>query len=105
MSINLCRTSCLRVFVLIPAVAVRQGGGGVIPTIEWMIEQAEAAGQAALAALPEMESEIKADATVVTNIDRMVETWLREKIAARFPDHGFFGEESGQDHLGAEFLW
>jgi myo-inositol-1(or 4)-monophosphatase len=77
----------------------------VIPTIEWMIEQAEAAGQAALAALPEMESEIKADATVVTNIDRMVETWLREKIAARFPDHGFFGEESGQDHLGAEFLW
>jgi fructose-1,6-bisphosphatase/inositol monophosphatase family enzyme len=35
----------------------------------------------------------------------MVETWLREKIAARFPDHGFFGEEFGRDHLGAEFLW
>src|SRR5947209_5833998 len=77
----------------------------MIPTIEWMIEQAEAAGQAALAALPMMESEVKPDATVVTNIDRMVETWLREKIAARFPDHGFFGEEYGRDHVGAEFLW
>src|SRR5947208_15040357 len=77
----------------------------MIPTVEWMIEQAEAAGQAALAALPMMESEIKADATVVTNIDRMVETWLREKIAARFPDHGFFGEEYGRAQVGAELLW
>src|SRR5437588_537730 len=47
----------------------------MIPTIEWMVEQAEAAGQAALAALPMMECEVKPDATVVTNIDRMVETY------------------------------
>src|SRR5690349_11801321 len=77
----------------------------MIPTIEWMIEQAEAAGTMALAALPSMESEIKADATTVTNIDRMVEARLREEIAARFPGHGFFGEEFGRDSTGAEFLW
>src|SRR5712691_3245269 len=77
----------------------------MIPTIEWMIEQAEAAGRVAVAALPTMESEIKPDATVVTNIDRMIETRLREAIAARFPGHGFFGEEYGRADLGAEFLW
>lgn len=77
----------------------------MVPTIEWMIERAEAAGQAALAALPDMASEIKADQTVVTNIDRMVEARLREEIAARFPQHGFYGEEYGRADTGAEFLW
>src|SRR5713101_398362 len=73
--------------------------------LEWMIERAEAAGRMALAALPTMASEVKADATLVTNIDRMVETRLREEIAARFPNHGFFGEENGRDDAQAEFVW
>lgn len=77
----------------------------MVAEIEWVIERAEAAGQAALAALPGMETEIKPDATVVTTVDRMVETRLREEIAARFPAHGFFGEEYGLIDLDAEFLW
>ncbi len=77
----------------------------MIPSLEWLVEQAEAAGQAALAALPTLESEFKPDATVVTNIDRMVETRLRETIAARFPEHGFFGEEFGAADTDAEFIW
>jgi myo-inositol-1(or 4)-monophosphatase len=77
----------------------------MLSDLEWTIERAEAAGQLALAALPTMASETKADATLVTNIDRMVETRLREEIAARFPAHGFFGEEFGRDDARAEFVW
>ena len=47
----------------------------------------------------------KADASPVTEIDRAVETRLREMIAARFPDHGVMGEEFGGDRLDAEHVW
>jgi fructose-1,6-bisphosphatase/inositol monophosphatase family enzyme len=77
----------------------------MVPTLEWMVARMEAAGRAALAALPRMETEVKPDATLVTTVDRLVEARLREEIVARFPDHGFFGEEYGQADTGAEFLW
>jgi myo-inositol-1(or 4)-monophosphatase len=73
--------------------------------IHWIIERAKAAGQAAIAALPGMETELKPDASLVTTIDRMVETRLRQEVAARFPSHGFFGEEYGRTDPDAEFLW
>ena len=47
----------------------------------------------------------KADASPVTEIDRAVETRLREMIAARFPDHGVLGEEFGGERLDAEHVW
>src|SRR5438034_2676349 len=77
----------------------------MVPTLDWIVTRVEAAGRAALAALPGMETEVKPDATLVTTIDRMVEARLREEIGARFPDHGFFGEEYGRADTGAEFLW
>ena len=77
----------------------------MVPPLEWIIQQAEAAGQAALAARPTMASETKPDASLVTNIDRMIETRLREEIAARFPSHGFVGEEYGRADAHAEFVW
>jgi myo-inositol-1(or 4)-monophosphatase len=73
--------------------------------IGWIIERVEAAGKAALAALPGMETELKPDASLVTTIDRLVEVRLREEIAARFPSHGFVGEEYGRSDPDAEFLW
>ena len=47
----------------------------------------------------------KADASPVTEVDRAVETRLREMIAARFPDHGVLGEEFGGERLDAEHVW
>ena len=47
----------------------------------------------------------KADASPVTEVDRAVETRLREMIAARFPDHGVVGEEFGGERLDAEHVW
>ena len=43
--------------------------------------------------------EIKADATPVTEVDIAVEKAIYEHISAAFPDHGFFGEESGQKNM------
>ena len=47
----------------------------------------------------------KADASPVTEADRGCEVQLREFLAARFPDHGIWGEEYGADRADAEWVW
>ncbi len=47
----------------------------------------------------------KADATPVTRADVESEQAIRAIIEEAFPDHGFFGEETGQAALDAEYLW
>jgi len=49
--------------------------------------------------------EIKADMTPVTQADVECEAAIRETILERFPDHGIYGEEMGQIHGDAEYLW
>ncbi len=51
------------------------------------------------------DSEIKADASPVTEVDRAVETRLREIVAAAAPEHGFQGEEFATERPDAEFVW
>lgn len=48
---------------------------------------------------------LKADASYVTATDRAVEARLREEIHAAYPGHGILGEEFGNEHLDAEFVW
>ena len=48
--------------------------------------------------------ETKADHSPVTIADRMIETEMRRLIAARFPEHGVFGEEFTRQ-VGAEYTW
>lgn len=48
---------------------------------------------------------IKADKSPVTQADIETEKVIRAIIGKRFPDHGFFGEETGQSALDAEYLW
>lgn len=48
---------------------------------------------------------IKADRSPVTEADVEAERTIRAIIAARFPDHGFYGEETGSDALDADYLW
>ena len=43
--------------------------------------------------------------TPVTQADVECEEKIREIILNEFPDHGFYGEETGQTQSGAEFLW
>ena len=41
----------------------------------------------------------------VTQADRGAEAAIRKLVAERFPDHGFIGEEYGEDRPDAEFVW
>lgn len=49
--------------------------------------------------------ELKADRTPVTEADRRAEAAIRAVLSARFPHYGFYGEESGQQHMHAECVW
>ncbi|MCG8371138.1 MAG: inositol-phosphate phosphatase [Proteobacteria bacterium] len=47
----------------------------------------------------------KADLTPVTQADLECEQAIRETILAEFPDHGFYGEETGRSREDADYLW
>jgi histidinol-phosphatase len=48
---------------------------------------------------------IKSDKSPVTQADVESERVIREILSSRFPQHGFYGEETGQSALDAEYLW
>ena len=47
----------------------------------------------------------KADLTPVTQADVECEEAIREIILEHFPEHGFFGEETGRTQADAPYLW
>jgi histidinol-phosphatase len=52
-----------------------------------------------------LEVRIKADKSPVTEADVRCEIAIREVLEARFPAHGFLGEETGARAENAESLW
>ena len=52
-----------------------------------------------------LDVQVKEDHTPVTAADVECEQRIREMLTGRFPGHGFFGEETGQDKVDAEYLW
>ncbi|HDP89576.1 MAG TPA: inositol-phosphate phosphatase [Thioalkalivibrio sp.] len=53
----------------------------------------------------EFEVELKADQSPVTVADVETEKTIRQIILDAFPDHGFFGEETGKVNEDAEYNW
>ena len=51
------------------------------------------------------EVRIKADRTPVTQADVECEEAISSLIRERFPGHGFYGEETGQAQMDADYLW
>lgn len=49
--------------------------------------------------------ELKADQSPVTVADRRAEEIIKERLLTQFPQHGFYGEESGKEQADADFLW
>ena len=47
----------------------------------------------------------KADKSPVTEADVRAEEAIREVLTRAFPDHGFYGEETGTHHLQASQVW
>lgn len=52
-----------------------------------------------------LEVVIKADKSPVTQADVETEKVIHAIISERFPAHGFYGEETGQSAMDAEYLW
>ena len=52
-----------------------------------------------------VDVELKADATLVTQADRAAEALMRELIRKTYPEHGVIGEEYGEENARAEFVW
>lgn len=53
----------------------------------------------------QVDIEIKDDLTPVTIADQKSEQVIREHLSQAFPDHGFYGEEHGQENMDADYLW
>ena len=52
-----------------------------------------------------IDVELKADTTPVTQADRDAEALMRELIRKTYPEHGVIGEEYGEENACAEFVW
>lgn len=48
---------------------------------------------------------IKSDKSPVTQADVETEQVIRKLLSERFPEHGFYGEETGSHGLEKEYLW
>ena len=55
--------------------------------------------------LAHLGTSVKADKTFVTALDLEIETRLRNRIEATYPDHGIVGEEFGTVRGNAEWVW
>ena len=53
----------------------------------------------------DLEIATKPDRSFVTQADTAIERHLRERIRARFPDHGFVGEEYGEEAGRSSSRW
>lgn len=75
-----------------------------------LLEVAKAAATAAAGTIQDyyhqgFQVRTKADRTPVTEADEAAERLIRQTLQAAFPEHGFYGEEYGQDRVDAEVVW
>jgi myo-inositol-1(or 4)-monophosphatase len=67
---------------------------------------ARQAGDIALKSFGRVEPELKNDQSFVTDADRRVEEFIRERLSARFPADGIIGEEFQASHSdGSAYTW
>jgi myo-inositol-1(or 4)-monophosphatase len=52
-----------------------------------------------------VKTEYKGDVDLVTVADRTVETLIRSRLGAAFPEHGIYGEEGTRDQLENPYRW
>jgi myo-inositol-1(or 4)-monophosphatase len=50
-------------------------------------------------------TEYKGEADLVTEADRASERLIVERLAAKFPGHGVFGEEGSRNQMDSEYRW
>ena len=76
------------------------------PQLQAALDAAEAAARVARSMYQRnIEVRLKEDKSPVTEADVQCELAIREILQARFPEYGFYGEETGARGLDAEHLW
>jgi histidinol-phosphatase len=76
------------------------------PELQAAIEAAHAAAEVIQGLYRRnLEVTIKADKSPVTEADVRAERAIREVLCARFPDYGFYGEETGRHAMHADNIW
>jgi histidinol-phosphatase len=76
------------------------------PFLSTALEAAGAAGEIIAGLYREnLEVRLKPDQSPVTRADIEAERAIRDVLAARFPDHGFYGEETGRARADADYQW
>jgi myo-inositol-1(or 4)-monophosphatase len=73
--------------------------------IEFVKTVAKEAGTRALGLIDAMHPELKADNSYVTEVDRETERYVRDRLAERYPDFAFLGEEFGRHGSESAPLW
>lgn len=73
--------------------------------LEFVKTVAREAGTRALSRINSLQREFKADNSYVTDVDRDVETYVREQLEGRYPDFAFLGEEFGRHGAENAPLW
>lgn len=74
--------------------------------LEAALEAAEAAASIIRRAYRgNFQVDYKSDASPVTEVDVAAEKAIHQFLRGHYPDHGFYGEETGRDHMDAEYLW
>ncbi len=63
--------------------------------LPFITQTAQEAGQRAKTMLATLQRDFKADDSLVTNIDRDIEAFVKERLSSRYPDFAFLGEETG----------
>ena len=77
-----------------------------LAAIEAAIEIADLAREISLKYFRQpLDIQHKADSSPVTIADQQTEALIRDEISRRFPEHGFYGEETGQTATDAQWVW
>lgn len=76
------------------------------PHLQAALDAADAASQIIRKAYRgNFEVEFKADQSPVTEVDIAAEKAIRGLLSERFPDYGFYGEETGRSDKESDYLW
>jgi fructose-1,6-bisphosphatase/inositol monophosphatase family enzyme len=63
------------------------------------------AGRMALEGRDSLIADSKEDGSLVTDVDRRIESYLYDKISRQYPDHQILAEEGARQHNTNEYLW
>jgi histidinol-phosphatase len=77
----------------------------LFPTLTELSRKAGAIAKRYYNSPAQFEVEHKADDSPVTRADREIETFLRDELGKRFPDHSIYGEEFGETTKTSAYRW